>query len=139
MLGIILNGEMLNEYLFNCILLGIPIGFLTTNILLINQFPDMISDAKTNKNHLVVVFGKKKSRFIYLSILIMAILSSFLISYKLNQIILIPTFFLLIFGGFITNYIYKNYNKRELIKANWNTIILHAIYCILLILTLLII
>ena len=87
----------------------------------------------------MVVFGKKKSRFIYLSILIMAILSSFLISYKLNQIILIPTFFLLIFGGFITNYIYKNYNKRELIKANWNTIILHAVYCILLILTLLII
>ena len=68
----------------------------------------------------------------------MAILSSFLISYNLNQIILIPTFFLLIFGGFITNYIYKNYNKRELIKLNWNTIILH-IYCILLILTLLII
>ena len=135
----ILNGEMLNEYLFNCILLGIPIGFLTTNILLINQFPDMISDAKTNKNHLVVVFGKKKSRSIYLIILIMAIVSSFLISYKLNQIILIPTFFLLILGGFITNYIYKNYNKRELIKANWNTIILHAIYCILLILTLLII
>ena len=61
---------MFNEYLFNCILLGLPIGFLTTNILLINQFPDMISDAKTNKNHLVVVFGKKKSRFIYLSILI---------------------------------------------------------------------
>ena len=70
----------------------------------------------------------------------MTFLSSFLISYKLNQILLIPTFVVLIFGGFITNYIYKNYNKRELIKAqNWNTIILHAIYCILLILTLLII
>ena len=69
----------------------------------------------------------------------MTILSSFLISYKLNQIILIPTFLVLIFGGFITNYIYKYYNKRELIKANWNTIILTYLYCILLILTLLII
>ncbi|MAO71290.1 MAG: hypothetical protein CMD02_02125 [Flavobacteriales bacterium] len=135
----IFNGELPNEHLFNCILLGIPIGLLTTNILLINQFPDMISDAKTNKNHLVVVFGKKKSRLIYLSILIMTILTSFLISNLLDQFILIPTFFLLIFGIFITKYIYKNYNKRELIKANWNTIILHALYCILLILTLLII
>ena len=56
----ILNGDMSSEYITNCILLGLPIGLLTTNILLINQFPDMISDAKTNKNHLVVVFGKKK-------------------------------------------------------------------------------
>ena len=112
----IFNGELPNEHLFNCILLGIPIGLLTTNILLINQFPDMISDAKTNKNHLVVVFGKKKSRLIYLSILIMTILTSFLISNLLDQFILIPTFFLLIFGIFITKYIYKNYNKRELIS-----------------------
>ena len=44
----ILNGDMSYEYITNCILLGLPIGLLTTNILLINQFPDMISDAKTN-------------------------------------------------------------------------------------------
>ena len=44
----------------------------------------------------------------------------------------------LIFGGFITNFIYKNYKNRKLIKANWNTIILHALYCILLIITLII-
>ena len=56
---------MSSVHITNCILLGLPIGFLTTNILLINQFPDMSSDAKSKKNHLVVVFGKKKSRSIY--------------------------------------------------------------------------
>jgi len=134
----ILNGDMSFEYITNCILLGLPIGLLTTNILLINQFPDMISDAKTNKNHLVVVFGKKKSRSIYATILLATFLSSLVISIKLKLLVLIPTFIVLIFGGFITNFIYKNYNKRKLIKANWNTIILHALYCISLIITLII-
>ena len=129
---------MSSVHITNCILLGLPIGFLTTNILLINQFPDMRSDAKSKKNHLVVVFGKKKSRSIYATILSMTFLSSLLISIKLKLLALIPTFVVLIFGGFITNYIYKYYENRKLIKANWNTIILHALYCILLIITLII-
>jgi len=48
------------------VLLGIPFGFLSTNILFINQFPDAKSDVITGKNHLVVTFGKKVSRWIYL-------------------------------------------------------------------------
>ena len=46
--------------------IGIPFGFLTTNILYINQFPDTNSDAKTGKNHLIVTFGKKNARWGYL-------------------------------------------------------------------------
>ena len=42
-----------------CFLLSFPIGLLTTNILLINEFPDYEGDLKTGKNHLVVTFGKK--------------------------------------------------------------------------------
>ena len=113
----ILNGDMSYEYITNCILLGLPIGLLTTNILLINQFPDMISDAKTNKNHLVVVFGRKKVDLFTLTILLATFLSSLVISIKLKLLVLIPTFIVLIFGGFITNFIYKNYNNRKLIKA----------------------
>ena len=93
---------------------------------------------KQTKNHLVVVFGKKKSRSIYATILLVTFLSSLVISIKLKLLVLIPTFIVLIFGGFITNFIYKNYNNRKLIKANWNTIILHALYCISLIITLII-
>ena len=61
-----------NEHLFNCLLLGIPMGLLTTNILLINEFPDMKSDKTTGKNHLVVTFGKKNSRWLYLIFLLLA-------------------------------------------------------------------
>ena len=56
----IFNGDFANsEHFVNCMLIGIPMGILTTNILLINEFPDMKSDAMTGKNHLVVTFGKK--------------------------------------------------------------------------------
>ena len=34
-------------------------GLLTTNILLINEFPDMKSDKTTGKNHLVVTLERK--------------------------------------------------------------------------------
>jgi len=56
--------------------LGVPFGFLTTNILYINQFPDAESDAKTGKNHLVVTLGKKAARWGYLVILSLAFYSS---------------------------------------------------------------
>ena len=48
--------------------LSIPIGLLTTNILIINEFPDYEGDLKTGKNHLVVTFGKKiVDTYIYLT------------------------------------------------------------------------
>ena len=47
-----------NEF-YNLMILGVPIGLLTTNILFINQFPDYTSDKKVGKNHLVVLFGKR--------------------------------------------------------------------------------
>ncbi len=122
-----------SEHFFNCLLLGIPLGLLTTNILLINEFPDMKSDAKTGKNHLVVTFGKKASRWIYLLFLLLAVGSSFYLHKQLeNTSILIPTFFCLLFGLYIFNHILKNYNKRSLVSSNWKTIGLQALYSIVL-------
>ena len=72
--------EIFSEDFYNAIYLGIPFGFLTTNILYINQFPDTNSDAKTAKNHLVVTLGKKAGRWGYLVLLISAFLSSYLLS-----------------------------------------------------------
>ena len=51
--------EISFQLLQNFVLIGIPLGLLTTNILFINQFPDFISDKKSNKINLVVLFGKK--------------------------------------------------------------------------------
>ena len=136
-----MNSEGYNHFL-NLILLGIPLGLLTTNILLINEFPDMKSDAKTGKNHLVVTFGKKASRWIYFVILLLAVGSSAYLFFELdkqllsNSYILIPTAFCLLFGLYIFNHILKNYEKRTLASANWKTIGLQAIYSIMLCATL---
>lgn len=125
------------EHLVNCLLIGIPMGLLTTNILLINEFPDMQSDMKTNKNHLVVTFGKKNSRWIYLIILLLSILSTYLLANKVeDNLILIAAAILVIFGGYIFTVLYKKYNTRELVSANWGTIALQAIFCITVCLTL---
>jgi len=42
-------------------LAGMPIGFLITLVLYINQFPDMEADASVGKNHLVVRIGRKRA------------------------------------------------------------------------------
>ena len=129
----IFNGDFQNsKHFMDCLLLGIPLGLLTTNILLINEFPDMNSDAKTGKNHLVVTFGKKASRWIYLLFLILAVGSSFYMYQDLkNQYLLIPTIFCLLFGLFIFKHILKHYELRTLVDANWKTIGLQAIYAIM--------
>ena len=135
----IFNGDLANtqEHLINCLYIGIPMGLLTTNILLINEFPDMKSDQKTNKNHLVVTFGKKKSRWIYLAILILSIFSTYILANKVGDyLVLIPAAIIAIFGGYIFTVLYKKYNTRELVSANWGTIALQAIFCITICLTL---
>ena len=120
-------------HFLNCLLLGIPLGLLTTNILLINEFPDMKSDAKTGKNHLVVTFGKKTSRWIYLVFLLLAVSSSFYLFNQLENIsLLIPTLFCLLFGLHIFKHILSHYDKRSLVNSNWKTIGLQAFYSIIL-------
>ena len=130
----IFNGDFGNSIHFmNCLLMGIPLGLLTTNILLINEFPDMKSDAETGKNHLVVTFGKKASRWIYFIFLILAVGSSFYMYQELNnKYLLIPTIFCLLFGLMIFKHILKHYEDRTLVDANWKTIGLQALYSIIL-------
>ena len=101
------------------------------NILLINEFPDYEGDLKTGKNHLVVTFGKKNSRYIYLLNLVIISLITLYLATTLNPILFLPLFFVLFYGSKITIHIFKNYNKRSLVTANWDTIKLHAGYCIL--------
>ena len=125
------------EHLINCLYIGIPMGLLTTNILLINEFPDMESDKKTHKNHLVVTFGKEKSRWIYLFILVLSIFFTYILATKIeNNLILIAIGLLLIYGGYVFSVLYNKYNSRELVSANWGTIVMQAVYCIIICLTL---
>ena len=123
--------------------LGIPFGLLTTNILYINQFPDADSDAKTNKNHLVVTFGKKASRWGYLIILSIAFYSSVYLTNLLDvhqnfssDIFIIGNAVLYLFGLFIFSRLYRDYDKRELVNSNINTIILQSLFSIFYIISL---
>tara|TARA_B100000579_G_scaffold352234_1_gene306578 strand:- start:4123 stop:5460 length:1338 start_codon:yes stop_codon:yes gene_type:complete len=123
--------------------LGIPFGFLTTNILYINQFPDAVSDASTGKNHLVVTFGKKAARWGYLIILSLAFYSSIYLNDLLNvhenfnsNIFLVGNALLYLFGLSIFMKLLKNYEKRELVNANIQTIVLQTLFCIFYIISL---
>ncbi len=58
--------------------LSLPIGFLVTAILYINQFPDAESDAASGKLHWIARMGRERAVGGYLTILGMAYLSIFL-------------------------------------------------------------
>ena len=127
--------ELFSDLFYMALLLGIPHGLFTTNILYINQYPDTVSDAKTGKNHLIVTFGKKNARWGYLLILIAAFISSILLIPSLEMfgdfnknIFLIGNFALFAYGLFAFINLYKNYDKRELIHSNLKTIYLQIFY-----------
>ena len=122
-----------NEF-YNLLILGIPIGLLTTNILFINQYPDYTSDKKVGKNHLVVLIGKKASRWIYAINTAVAIGSLYFISENiLNDTqgllflyILIPVS--MTYSYYLISGLFKYYNSRELIKYNIHTIYFHMFF-----------
>jgi len=111
-------------------LIGVPVGLLTANILLINEFPDAESDATTGKNHLVVTFGKEKSIWIYLFILLTSFgfnLYLFTAISPQNWAFLGVAVISLLWGLSIFSNIRKTYKTRELVKSNIATIGLSAI------------
>ena len=122
-----------NEF-YNLLLLGVPIGLLTTNILFINQYPDHASDKKVGKNHLVVLLGKKASRWIYALNLILALGSLYFIAENiltgtkqmLFLYLLIPI--TMFYSYFLLSGLFKYYNSRKLIKYNIHTIYFHMFF-----------
>ncbi len=127
-----------NEF-YNLIFLGIPVGLLTTNILFINQFPDYKADKLAGKNNLVVLFGKKYARWIYLIFLGLTYIFMFYFVDILNEnisnfsltLFYIFNFILIIIGLFIVSHIFKNYNNRLLVRSNINTIYYQMLFSIL--------
>ncbi len=125
------------ENLRDFILIGIPLGLLTTNILFINQFPDYSSDKITGKINLVVMLGKKLSRWIFLLNITLTILFSYflkdLFSSKVlnfNHIVYsIIISILALYGLFIWLGLFKNYDKRSLVYYNIQTIYYQIFFC----------
>jgi 1,4-dihydroxy-2-naphthoate polyprenyltransferase len=107
--------------------LGMPIGFLTANILIINQFP--IADGKYRPalDALARMYKKKSSATIYLFVLLMAVLSYLMIYFMTgssNQFILMISAFTFILGFHIYSGIKSDFMKRGLVRWNIKTILL---------------
>ncbi len=128
--------EISFQLLQNFSLIGVPLGLLTTNILLINQFPDLKSDKKSNKINLVVFFGKKYSRWIYLanlSVIYITTIYFFKDSFQTSDyqyIMLLIFLLLIIYGMYIFVGLYKFYDSRKLVYYNIHTIYYQIIFCL---------
>jgi 1,4-dihydroxy-2-naphthoate octaprenyltransferase len=108
-------------------LIGVPIGLLTTAILWINQFPDAESDKATGKVNLVVLLGRRRARWGYLSLTGAAF--GLLLYWMASGIYPLGT--LLFFGGlplavYASRVLVREYDRRTLIRANVATIQLQA-------------
>ena len=127
-----------SDSFYHFLFFGFPMGFLTTNILFINQFPDAESDAKTGKNNLVVSLGKENSRWLYLIFLSLAFISSFfmlnifdtnILNFR-SDIFIMGLLILYGYGLYINYRLFYDYKSRELIRSNVNTIVLQSVFCI---------
>lgn len=120
------------QYLWGAFLAGIPAGLLTTNILMINQFPDAEGDAVTGKNHLVVTFGHRAAAWMYTAILACALgLISWLAVEWQKPLLHIATGVGLVFGVVTVRWIFLHMMDRSLVKANVNTINLQIVVTLL--------
>ena len=138
-ISIDLNSSIIQTIFF----IGIPLGLLTTNILFINQFPDYESDKKTGKTNLVVIFGKKISRWIYLisNALIFVTLLLFIkvmpleFPFFIKPPFYVGLFCLLVYALYISVGLIKKYNSRDLVFYNIQTIYFQIIFCVVLIIS----
>ena len=126
------------------LLIGIPLGLLTTNILFINQYPDYKSDKKSDKINLVVLFGKKMSRWIYFLNLILILVSTYYFfdsfSKSLNNPNITGFYIILslltVYGLYIFRGLFKYFDSRELVNYNIQTIYYQIVFCLAIILLL---
>ena len=114
---------------WSSLITSIPIGFLITAILYINQYPDYDADKAAGKNHLVVVFGKKKAMTGYYFLIfgsylvvVLAVVLSYLTPYALFSLATIP-----IAIKTVRTFAAEYEKVKELIPAMAGTIQLHLL------------
>ena len=127
--ALIQTGQVLPE----AFLAGIPLGFLISAVVYVNEFPDHDSDKATGKNTLIVVFGPERARIGYVALVSGAFLSIvFLVLNGTFPSLILITLSASYFGVTSIQTLYKYYNNRLLEPANWSTIIMHSAVGILL-------
>jgi len=124
------------HYSLEAFLISLPVALIINNVLIINQFPDLESDANSDKKTLVVRLGKKKAKNI--------LIGSFIIGYAIIGLLpligygpftLYFSFLSIPFAVQAIRYAHQNYDKNavDLIPSNAHTAINHLFYGLLLV------
>jgi len=124
------------HYSLQVLLISLPVALFINNVLLINQFPDAESDAKTDKKTLVVRLGKRGAKNV--------LIGTFVIGYVIIAILplfdyapytLYFAFLSIPFAAQAIRYAQQNYDKNaaDLIPSNAHTAINHLFNGLLLV------
>jgi 1,4-dihydroxy-2-naphthoate octaprenyltransferase len=123
-------------YSLQALLISLPVAIFVSNVLLINQFQDAESDAKSGKKTLVVRLGKRKAK----NILIGCFIAAYSIIALLPVLGFAPyafyfSFLSIPFAVQAIRYAQKNYDKNsaDLIPSNAHTAIAHLFTGLLLV------
>lgn len=69
---------------WNVVLISLVPFFLTNNLLLINQFPDINADKQVGRNHFSIKYGMQKSIYVYLIFLLLALVNIVFVIFVCN-------------------------------------------------------
>ncbi|HEC83910.1 MAG TPA: 1,4-dihydroxy-2-naphthoate octaprenyltransferase, partial [Thioploca sp.] len=118
------------------VIAALPLACLVAAILYINEFPDYAADFKVGKNTLVVRLGQVSARHIYVLLIGLSFISVVLgVMYKSLPLLSLVSLLALPLGFFAVKTLYAFYEKpTALIPAIKNTIMLHTLVSVLLIL-----
>jgi 1,4-dihydroxy-2-naphthoate octaprenyltransferase len=123
-------------YSLQALLISLPVALFISNVLLINQFPDAESDAKSGKNTLVVRLGKRKAK----NVLIASFIAGYAIIALLPLLAYAPftlyfAFISIPFAAQAIRYAHRNYdrNAADIIPSNAHTAINHLFNGLLLV------
>lgn len=123
-------------YTLESFLISLPVAIFISNVLLINQFQDAESDAKSLKKTLVVRLGKRRAK----NILISCFIAAYIIIALLPVLGFAPyslyfAFLSVPFAFMAIRYAQQNYNKNsaDLVPSNAHTAITHLFTGLLLV------
>ncbi|AAM25611.1 1,4-dihydroxy-2-naphthoate octaprenyltransferase [Caldanaerobacter subterraneus subsp. tengcongensis MB4] len=127
---------MTHHVSIDVLLVSLPIGFLITNVLWINQYPDYEADLKGHKYNLLVRIGKQKGVIVYAALYVAAYLSLALIALVTKNPIWLMTFITIPLAVRSVNVARKYYDEiPKLVKANADTIKIYQIVGLIMILS----
>lgn len=111
------------------ILVSLPIGFLITNVLWINQYPDCRADRKGGKNNWVVRLGRKRAVIIYILLFTASYLSLFIIFFVFNDPFwLLPFLSVPVVIKAVQNAIKNHENIQDLLLSNIKTVQVYQLF-----------